>query len=543
MRLVKNRAFRVVVASSIILLAVAWLGILQKKRRAEEALPTPVLAEGAPGLRQSKTPQNLSPQYQQSLWPAGHRDSANTDFVPMELPWAFEIDKHILKGHPIFWAPTIGHDGSLYVTTGSPAGQSHLFAISPEGETLWSAKPQEGPQDLDAFAIMNAPTVDLAGDLYLGDRNQLWAFKPDGSVKWVVDLAEYGVDWGFMTVVISRQNYVGGVTTDGKVLFFWSHNGELATPVLELPGGAGPAAEDEPPEGLWKGLMDAEIIPFLFNLIQGWELEVANTPAMHPETGRMYITAAGSDPGHGILYGIDVKDDALEIAFQAPMGGGSGTSPAISQDGRRVYAVDERGRVLAVDADTGRRLWLSEEGAGGSASPSVGADETLYSPFQDHIVAYAPDGRQRWQFSYDALCKQHLSDPSGLWRYVLSKPAAFVDSILTVGLDHGWMNVVCGYHLPRFMSQSQRTRVPIPQKSLFVTFDLDDGSVVGTPLSLPETSEGFVSPLPGGKLAVTTSGAISSIFYHMVNRFLPEDLKLAGPPEAGLLILKPVETP
>jgi outer membrane protein assembly factor BamB len=444
-----------------------------------------------------------------------------------------------LQGHPVLWAPTIGVGGTAYVVTGAPAGSSHLFAISPEGEILWSAKPQRTLEDLDSFAVMNAPAIDADGDLYVGDRDQLWAFEPDGEVKWVVDLRPHGVDWGFMTVVVTTQRYVGGVTTDGKVLFFRSDSGELAVPMLELPGGPGPAPEDNPPEALWKDLMDPALIPFLFNLVQGWELEVANTPAIHPETGRLYITAAGPSPGTGVLYGIDITDSAIAIAFEAPMGGGSGTSPAISHDGRSVYAVDERGRMVSIDAHTGERRWQSKEGGGGSASPSVGADETIYTPFQDRITAYRPDGEVRWERSFSGLCKERLSGPDGIWRYVLSEPVAFIDSIVTVGMDRGWINVVCGYHLPKLLSRSERTRVPIPQESLLVTFDLATGEPVGEPLPLPETSEGFITPLPNGNVIVTTSGAITSIFYHMANRILPERFQVSGPPKAGLLLLKP----
>ena len=56
---------------------------------------------------------------------------------------------------------------------------------------------------------------------------------------------------------------------------------------------------------------------------------------------------------------------------------------------------------------------------------------------------------------------------------------------------------------------------------------------------LPETSEGFITPLPNGNAIVTTSGAITSIFYYMVNEILPEDLQVDGPPKAGLLLLEP----
>jgi len=539
MRSVRNRWIRWAVPLVLAILVIWALGVRSRGPKPEAPLGEPVLADAAPAFRQGKTNGNLSPQYFESLWPAGHRDSANSDFVPIALGTSFALTKHFLHGHPIFWPPTIGADGMAYVVTGAPPGNSHLFAISPDGEVKWAAKPQESLDDLDSFAIMNAPTIDAEGDLYVGDRDQLWAFRPHGDVKWVVDLKPYGVDWGFMTVVLSRQRYVGGVTTNGKVLFFWSHDGKLAMPPLDLPGGPGPPAEDEPPEFLWKDLMDPNLVPFLFNLIQGWELEVANTPAIHPETGRLYITAAGATPGTGTLYGIDVTDDALRIAFQAPMGGGSGTSPAVSHDGTQVYAVDERGRMIAIDAMTGRRLWQSEEGGGGSASPSIGPDETIYTPFQDHITAYAKDGRLKWETTYSTICRERLPDPGGIWNHVLSEPVAFIDSILTVGLERGWMNVVCGYYLPKILSRSNRTRVPVPQESLFVTFDLQSGEPVGEAIVLPETSEGFVTPLSNGNVIVTTSGAISSIFYYMVNRILPERLRVAGPPKAGLLLLEP----
>jgi outer membrane protein assembly factor BamB len=536
---VKRRWVRWGVPLAAAVLAIWAVSARRGRKEPEPPLPPAVLAKGPPPFHQAKTASNLSPQYFDSLWPAGHRDGSNTDFVPIELGTSFVLKKHFLHGHPIFWPPTIGLDGTAYVVTGAPPGNSHLFAISPDGEILWSAKPQESVADLDSFAIMNAPTIDAEGDLYVGDRDQLWAFKPDGEVKWVAGLKPHGVDGGFMTVVLSPQGYVGGVTTDGKVLFFSSRDGELAMPLLDLPGGPGPAAEDEPPEFLWKGLMDPELIPFLFDLLQGWELEVANTPAIHPETGRLYITAAGARPDSGVLYGIDIADGALTIAFQAPMGGGSGTSPAISHDGSAVYAVDERGRMVAIDAHTGKRLWQSREGGGGSASPAVGPDETIYTPFQERITAYTKDGRTRWERSYSPLCKDRLPDPGGVWSYVLSEPVAFIDSILTIGLRRGWMNVVCGYHLPKLLSRSERTRVPIPQQSLFVTFDLATGEPVGAPILLPETSEGFLTPLPNGNVIVTTSGAIASIFYYMVNRILPKRLQVAGPPRAGLLLLEP----
>jgi outer membrane protein assembly factor BamB len=482
---------------------------------------------------------DLHPGYAQTTWPAGHRDSGNTDYVPVVMSRANRIAKHLLQGHPIFWPPLAGPEGNFYVTSGKGQGHSNLHVFNSDGELLWQAAPQRSLDDLDAFAIINAPVVARGGDVYVGDRNQLWAFRPDGDVKWVVDLAPHGVEWGFMTVVISSQGYVGGISSEGKVLFFRPEDGELAMPALDLPGGNGPPAEDTPPGSLWQDLMDPAIKPFLFNLIQGWEMEVANTPAVHPRTGRVYITAAGALPGTGLLLGIDVQDDHLEIAFQTSMGGGSGTSPAVSHDGERVYALDEMGHLIAVNAYTGEKLWETSEGGGGSASPSVGPDGSVYTAFHDHLLAFRPDGSLAWRREYNSLCAAHIPTLTGFWSWIFSEPVAFVDSLFTVAEREGWLNIVCGYHIALMPSRSARTLVPVPQKSLIAAIDLDDGSVLGEPLPIPETSEGFVTPSLDGNSFVTLSGAITSIFYHMLNPLLPERLEVPHEPKAGLLLLEP----
>ncbi|MDH3728228.1 MAG: hypothetical protein OER77_11920, partial [Myxococcales bacterium] len=166
MSTVKRRWLRWAVPLALAIVAI-WMLSSRQADMASGPLPPAVLAKGPPAFRQSKTELILSPQYMQSMWPAGHRDSSNTDFVPTTLRSDYQLDKHLLEGHPIFWAPTIGIDGTSYVVTGAPPGNSHLFAISPDGEILWSAPPQQSLADLDSFAIMNAPAVDAAGDLYV----------------------------------------------------------------------------------------------------------------------------------------------------------------------------------------------------------------------------------------------------------------------------------------------------------------------------------------------------------------------------------------
>ena len=108
---------------------------------------------------------------------------------------------------------------------------------------------------------------------------------------------------------------------------------------------------------------------------------VANTPAVDPRTGRIYITAAGPlDDGSftGLLYGLDIVGGEVQIAFAAPMGGGSGTSPAISPDGTQVYAADGDGVMNAFDAATGAQLWAYETANYVNGTPAIDDGRAIF---------------------------------------------------------------------------------------------------------------------------------------------------------------------
>jgi hypothetical protein len=196
--------------------------------------------------------------------------------------------------------------------------------------------------------------------------------------------------------------------------------------------------------------------------------------------------------------------------------------------------------MIAIDAYTGKPRWETTEGGGGAASPSVGPDEKIYTASQNHLLAFYPDGTPAFNYAYDDFCADQIPAISGFWKFFFSPPAAFVDSLLTVSAKEGWLNIVCGHHLLLLPDKSERTKVPIPLLSAVVAIDLESGAPLGTPLIIPETSEGFIMPSLDGNTFVTLSGAISSIYYHALNPFLPERFEVPNEPKAGLLILEPV---
>ena len=95
-----------------------------------------------------------------------------------------------LEGISLMIAPSVSPGKTrFYQTTGQGKGKSNLYALSMEGEILWQSKPwTDASNGVDPCAVLSNVIVDVNGDLYLGDCNQMFAFDPDGNPKWVVPL-------------------------------------------------------------------------------------------------------------------------------------------------------------------------------------------------------------------------------------------------------------------------------------------------------------------------------------------------------------------
>ena len=96
--------------------------------------------------------------------------------------WALEIE----KGEERIGIPSIGDDGTIYITsyasTGGAEGYGTLWAISPEGKIEWS---YDG--DGEVGAVTRVSVAD-DGTLYLLDREGfLHAINPDGTEEWTYD--------------------------------------------------------------------------------------------------------------------------------------------------------------------------------------------------------------------------------------------------------------------------------------------------------------------------------------------------------------------
>ncbi|MBW2418698.1 MAG: PQQ-like beta-propeller repeat protein [Deltaproteobacteria bacterium] len=489
---------------------------------------TPAAPLEIPGFR---TGQGQS--YAQTTWATVHADSSNSDWVPLVTSPKLEQQWRVLEGAAIWTAPSVAIDGTLYSTTGRGRGSSHLHAISPEGEILWESASQQSLDDLDAGAVTSAPLLDDNGDVYVGDANQFWAFRADGRVKWVSDVAALGVEGPFVSSILVG-GFVGGISVNGQVMLLERETGALAVPVLELPGGPSPEGPGVP-DWVWAGgLMDPDTKERVLEILMGHRYEVSNTPAVHPESGRIYIMAAGRSLEEGLFYGIDLVEGALHIAFETPVAPGSGTSPAISPDGERVYAFGGGGEVMGFDARTGAVVFDKDLG-GTPASPSVGPDGAVYILARSRLLKI--DGRSGeviWSRSYDDFAAEKITAVSWLWPFVTTgKPGAFLDSVVTVTPKLIWTSLLLGYELDVFGRDLVSAK-----RTFLVAIDPGSGDLVAH-YPIPDTSEGGISVGKHGELYLDILAVQSSLAAGAPYRWLLPGSLGVEPSRGGLVAFAP----
>lgn len=474
-----------------------------------------------------------APGYARTTWAAVHGDSSNSDYVPLATTAPVKERWHVLEGAAIWTAPSVAPDGTIYTATGRGPGFRHLHAIDPSGRILWESAPQRSLDDLDSGAVISCPVIDDDGDVYLGDSNQLWAFRPGGEVKWVADLSRHGVTAPFVTALIVR-GYVGGISADGKVIFFDRRDGSLAMPVLDLPGGANPLGPPIP-QGLWGGgLIDPAIRDLAWEVLMGFRYEVANTPAVHPRTGRIFLMASGRTPEQGAFYGIDVTKEGLRIAFEVPVSAGSGTSPTLSIDGRSVYSTGGDGKMFAFDTESGKLLWTVDVG-GQAASPAVSPDGSLYANASEAIVSMnGEDGRILWSRNYDDFASKllpRIPEVPGL--IPDGRPVARADSVVTMTPGRMWAVLLLGYQVRAGAHTALH-----PVRAMLVSLRPFDGAVMSAS-PIPDSSEGGISIGPNGDLYLDLLTAIASIaHYGAYHEHLPAALRLPEP-RGGIVAFTP----
>ena len=489
--------------------------------------------------------------YSPGGWPTLHRDAGNRRSVDTMVLSREYTHWQAAGGATVLTAPVTSPDGKqLYFTTGLAKGNSNLHAYAIDGTALWHAEPWTSARDgVDPCALLSSPIVDTRGDIYLSDCNQLFAFRPGGEVKWVVELPPLQPgDWvaagdhpvnAFTTAAFTAAGDLLGVTNFGDVLIIDRDTGKTLNRAYRLPGVLAPYASAEPmPDSvLGNGLMDPNFREWAWQLIFGGSMRSANTPAV-AANGRIYVVGSGADKGVGALYALDVLPTAtgllVQEAFVTAIGLGSGSSPALSPHEDQVYVSDEEGWFYAIDANTGVNNWkVKTQAAAGAAA--VGTDGTIYAlqARAPAVVAINPKGEILWQSDFSGMLSQRL--PSSL---LFGDPVAAGNGNPTVTADAVLVPVVYGYKVPLLGFTA-------PVQSVVAALDLKTGAAVRDVVSLPGDSSGITAVLASGAILSSVGDALTSAvspLKPLLDVLLPGDLVMMGS-TGGVQVALPVTLP
>lgn len=269
--------------------------------------------------------------------------------------------------------PAVRQDGTAYFA----AQDSFLYAVKPDGTTLWTYKTGANA-DSD-------PIVTREGTLiYTSDDGLVYALNPDGTLRWKSDLATGPgeVDGGVAqacdgrVVVGGRNGWYAHAVADGAVVWKVAGDAVSSTPLLAA-------------DGTMYGLDSGS---------KAWAIDAAGKVLWSKAVGSGSISTGMARIGSmvfvvtldGKLHALDAKTGAelwARDAGNAAVGTGEQVAAPVVDGNLRIYFSGTDGFVRAWDT-TGKELWkIAASGVASAVSwagnLAIGADGSLYVPGND----------------------------------------------------------------------------------------------------------------------------------------------------------------
>ena len=345
--------------------------------------------------------------------------------APMfELDWTAEPEYFIGAG------PVLDNAGNLYFTSSFYKGaRTALVAIDAQtGERRWALPADSDRESNSGPFILNDPDNPGSQIIYHVSYTRAVAMRQDGSIIWSsstgLSLPTRGEGSAAHTRAHSfnyhpKTDSLITVTMSGKLIAFSRETGELVAPMGQVPGAPAISSigvkipgflidkvdllmdEVFGKTGDGKGIFTA-VISYLY----GGGGVVTNFFSISPDSGRIFLAATAEDAEDGVedgrselgaLYLLDLVDDGnggleFQILNRATFQGGTGSTPALSADGSRVYGSDNAGNVIAFDADL-NEIWRLNVGEALVGSISVSPDNgELYAPTATDMIKVVDNG-------------------------------------------------------------------------------------------------------------------------------------------------------
>lgn len=396
-----------IVATSIVLIVVAAVGCTSNGSSGGPELPE-VDGWAPVGARTVGTyDYEIIPQ--PNAFHTMHAGPNNTDNVwvarapEVELDWTVETSFYVPEG------PTYDNEGNLYFSPLFPQENVSLVALDAEtGERQWEIAGDGNNGGSGAILILNDPDNPGAQIIYHATYTEAMALRPDSTETWRVPTGlilppvvegERSTTHSFGFNYHPQSDSLVALTIGGKILAFDRATGTSSAPTAQIPGSPAVSGESGLPAFVVEAsdaLTDAvfgktpsglSFFSVIVDVIFGGGSIVTNYFAIDPNTSVIYVAATADDADDGTedglselgaLYSLALVDDGngglqFEVLNSTTFVGGTGSTPAVSEDGQRVFVSDNVGNVIALDSEL-NELWRFDVGAPLAASVAVSPD-------------------------------------------------------------------------------------------------------------------------------------------------------------------------
>jgi len=365
-------------------------------------------------------------------WSAIHVNGANSDAVWGVAAPMFELDWVAEPGYFVGNGPLFDNQGNLYFSPQFYHGE-RVVLVSLDGKTgerRWTIPADSDIQASSPAFILNDPENPGSQIIYIIGYNRLMALRPDGSMIW-------SKDTGLSIPVSELSNKAQGkfhsfnyhpatdslisITKAGALFAFSRKSGELIAPIGQIPGapaisGNGTKIPDfilnkvDPlmDEAFGKTDEGLSLFSSAVNYIYGGGGIVTNFFSIDADSSRIYMAATaddavdGTEDGRselGAIYALDLVDDGnggfkFQVLNHKTFKGGTGSTPALSADGQRLYVSDNEGHVIALDTELAE-VWRLDVGEPLVGSITVSADnDELYVVTASDVIQLIDNGDQ-----------------------------------------------------------------------------------------------------------------------------------------------------
>ena len=384
-----------------------------------------------------------------TTWHAIHVDVSNADSVWGVAAPMFELDWVAEPAYFVGSGPLLDNQGNLYFSANFYHGERvDLVAIDAKtGERRWSL-PEIGKMSAGGPIILNDPDNPGSQIIYLAGPEQIRAVRQDGSIIWdkptgirIADTQDGD------TTKFQNFNYHPAtdslitVTKAGGLFAFSRKTGDLITtgqvpgsPAISSKGTSVPSlivnrVDPLMDEAFGKTAEGLSLFSSAVNYLYGGGGVVTNYFSIDPDSSRIYIAATASDAEDGTedgrsetgaIYAFSLESDdsnagnsdgsdedksslKFKVLNRMTFQGGTGSTPALSADGSRVYVSDNEGHVIALDTSLGNELdevWRVNVGEPLVGSITVAPDNSeLYAVTQNdvfQVIDYGDHGAVAW---------------------------------------------------------------------------------------------------------------------------------------------------